>query len=92
MDPTLGRGGSPPTHPTQNYPKRFRSIQRITGYVHYRVVQPEPYVPLEMFKDPKNLTQIMYDTILGKSPSGYPMSHRSLFFGNTGPLQQGDSS
>ena len=66
---------------TQNYPKRFCSIQKITGYIHYRTVQPELYVPLEMFKDSKNLTQVMYDAILGKCllpVTRCPIAHSSL--------------
>ena len=39
--------------------------QRMIGYTHYRTVEPEFYIPPEMFKDSKNLTQIMYDIILG---------------------------
>lgn len=51
---------------TQNFSKRFRNIRGMMGYVHYRIVQSEFYIPLNMFKDSKNLTQIMYDAILGK--------------------------
>lgn len=35
------------------------------GYIHYRVVQPEFYLPLEMFKGSKHLTSVMLDTALG---------------------------
>jgi hypothetical protein len=35
------------------------------GYIHYRTVQCEFYVPLEMFKDSKHLVQIMLDIVIG---------------------------
>ena len=70
----LGEGGNaergynvrPQRTITQNYSKRYSDVQRMMGYIHYRSVQSEFYVPLKMFKDSKNLTQIMYDVVLGK--------------------------
>ncbi|KAF9643425.1 hypothetical protein BDM02DRAFT_3264101 [Thelephora ganbajun] len=36
----------------------------MVGYIHYRTVQCEFYVPLNMFKDSKHLTQIIHDIII----------------------------
>jgi hypothetical protein len=37
----------------------------IMGYIHYRIVYSELYVPLYMFRDSKHLTAIMLDIALG---------------------------
>ena len=50
---------------TDSYSEDYDGIQRMVGYIHYRTVQCEFYVPLDMFKDSKHLTQIMHDTIIG---------------------------
>ena len=51
---------------TQKYAMKFSGIENMMGYVHYRIVQCEFYVPLTMFRDSKHLTEIMYDVLLGK--------------------------
>jgi len=78
---------------TQNYSKRFSDIQKMMGYVHYRTIQSEFYIPLKMFRDSKNLTQIMYDAVLGKCLlSAVQCFAAHPAFSNTVPLQKGDSS
>ena len=44
---------------TQDYSVKYSNIQGMMGYIHYRVVQSELYIPLNMFKDSKNLTEIV---------------------------------
>ena len=39
--------------------------EAIMGYIHYRVVQAELYLPLEMFRDSKHLVRIMRDIAMG---------------------------
>ena len=60
------QGKKPQRTITQEYSKSYCNIDCMMGYIHYQIVQSEFYIPLWMFKDSKNLTQIMYDTILGK--------------------------
>ena len=77
---------------TQNYFKRYCNTLR-AGFIHYRTVQSEFYIPLKMFKDSKNLTQIMYDIVLGEfflSAARHFTTHPT--FSNTGPLRNGDPS
>ena len=68
---------------TQNYAKKLSGIHNMMGYVHYRIVQCEFYIPLTMFRDSKHLAEIMYDVLLGKTfPSisqALAGSRRSLF-------------
>ena len=52
---------------TDWYSDDFCGMQQMMGYTHHRTVQSEFYVPLDMFKDSKHLTQIMYDIIIGTS-------------------------
>ena len=64
-----GRSG-PPANPfhhtlTNLYSADYGGPQRMIGYIHYRTVQCEFYVPLEMFKDSKHLVQIILDIITG---------------------------
>ena len=64
------RKPGPPVNPFQHtltdlYSDDFCGMQKMVGYIHYRTVQCEFYVPLNMFKDSKHLTQIMYDIIIG---------------------------
>jgi len=78
---------------TQNYSEKYGTLQRMMGYIHYRTVQSEFYVPLKMFKDSKNLTQIMHDIVRGKpflSAAQRPTSHP--IFSNTVHLREGDPS
>jgi len=73
---------------TQNYSKRYCNIQRMMGHIHYRTVQSEFYIPLKMFKDSRNLTQIMHDVALGKCfiPAAWSfITHPT--FSDTGPLR-----
>jgi hypothetical protein len=66
----VGASG-PPTNPSQHtltnlYSNDFDGPQRMMmGYIHYRTVHCEFYVPLEMFVDSKHLTQILLDIIIG---------------------------
>jgi hypothetical protein len=61
----------PPTNPfhrtlTNLYSNDFDGPQRMMmGYIHYRTVQYEFYVPPEMFRDSKHLVQIMLDIVIG---------------------------
>ena len=78
---------------TQDYSVKYCNIEGMMGYIHYRTVQSEFYIPLKMFKDSKNLTQIMYDTILGKCP--FRLSNflpLTPIFSNTVPLRKKDPS
>ena len=43
----------------------LHGFESLMGYVHYRMVQSELYVPLNTFRDSKHLTQIMYDVAIG---------------------------
>jgi len=52
---------------TDSYSEDYGGIQRMVGYIHYRTVQCELYVPLDMFKDSRHLTQIAHDAIIGTS-------------------------
>ena len=45
----------------------LRGIQEMVGYIHYRTVQCEFYIPLDMFRDSKHLTQIIRDITNGTS-------------------------
>ncbi|KAF9649978.1 hypothetical protein BDM02DRAFT_3112748 [Thelephora ganbajun] len=58
----------PPTNTFQRilsdlYSEDYSGPQRMVGYIHHRTVQCELYVPLNMFKDSKHLTQIIHDII-----------------------------
>ena len=78
---------------TQNLSKRYCNTRRTMGFIHYRTVQSEFYIPLKMFRDSKNLTQIMYDIALGKCslpPARCFTAHATL--SDPGPLQDEDPS
>ena len=78
---------------TQHHSKTWGRLERMMGYIHHRTVQSEFYIPLKMFKDSKNLTQIMYDALLGKPPlppARCTDSHPT--FSNTVRLREGDLS
>lgn len=67
------RGTGPPTSAlqctlTDLYSEDYSGIQGMGGYVHYRTVQCELYVPLNRFKDSRHLTQIIHDIIVGTIP------------------------
>ena len=47
------------------YAEEYGGSERMMGYVHYRVVQSELYIPLEMFRSSKHLTTVMFDIALG---------------------------
>jgi len=60
----------PPTNPYQHtltnlYSDEYGGVRKMVGYIHYRTVQCEFYVPLNMFRDSKHLTQIIHDIIVG---------------------------
>ena len=91
------RSSSPPgTNPFQRtltdlYSEDYGGVQSMMGYIHYRTVQCEFYVPLNMFKDSKYLAQIMHDIIIGTIifllahlPSLSPLS-------NTGSIRSRDN-
>ena len=66
------RTPGPPTSPSQRTLTDLRSddlggVRKMVGYIHCRTVQCEFYIPLNMFRDSKHLTQIMYDIIIGGS-------------------------
>ena len=50
---------------THLYAKDHGRVEAMMGYIHYRVVQPELYLPLKSFRDSKHLTNIMYDVAQG---------------------------
>jgi hypothetical protein len=50
---------------THLYAKDHGRVEALMGYIHHRVVQSELYIPLEMFRDSKHLTSIMYDVANG---------------------------
>lgn len=50
---------------THTYAKGYCQITNMMGYIHYRTVQNELYVPLKMFKDSKHLAEVMNDVLLG---------------------------
>jgi hypothetical protein len=52
---------------THLYAKDRGRVEAMMGYIHYRVVQPELYLPLKSFRDSKHLTNIMYDVAQGPS-------------------------
>ena len=52
---------------TDVHSEEFRGIKDMLGYIHYRTVQCEFYVPLYRFRDSKHLTQIMRDIVNGAS-------------------------
>jgi len=51
---------------TQNYLKGYCNLREMIGFFHYRTIQSEFYIPLKMFKNSRNLTQIMHDVVLGR--------------------------
>ena len=73
----------PPTSPSQrtltdSYSDDFGEVRKLVGYIHYRTVQCELYVPLDTFRDSKHLTQIMYDIIIGRSLLSFTWQTLSL--------------
>lgn len=60
------RGVKPQLTLAQNYAMKYCGIEAMMGYVHYRTVQCEFYIPLNRFRDSKHLTEIMSDVILGR--------------------------
>jgi len=54
---------------THLYAREHGGLDTVMGYIHYRVVQPELYLELEMFRSSKHLTSIMLDIALGALPS-----------------------
>lgn len=63
----MGRRLKPHLTLTQDYAKKYCGVEAMVGYVHYRTVQCEFYVPLRTFRDSRHLTEIMYDVLLGES-------------------------
>ena len=50
----------------------------MVGYVHYRTVQCGFYLLLKMFKDSRQLTEVMYDVLLGEErPSAFMIVQHS---------------
>ena len=50
---------------TDLYSESLGGFEDMIGYIHYRTVQCEFYIPLEMFTDSKHLVQIILDVIIG---------------------------
>ncbi|KAF9646247.1 hypothetical protein BDM02DRAFT_3271085 [Thelephora ganbajun] len=68
---------------TQLYAKEHGGLDTMMGYIHYRVVQPELYLPLEMFRSSKHLTSVMLDIALAiKHVHEAGIFHRDLSPGN----------
>ena len=61
------------------YAEEYGGSDTMMGYIHYRVVQSELYVPLEMFRSSKHLTSVMFDIALGTVLSQYLLSTGSEF-------------
>ena len=77
----MGRVTKPHLTLTQNYAKKYCNIEAMVGYVHYRTIQCEFYVPLHTFRDSRHLTEVMYDVLLGKGVVSVPLpfaTHRLL--------------
>ena len=75
------RKPGPPTNPPQRtltnlHSEDYGGIWGMTGYIHYRTIQCELYVPLDMFKDSKHLTQIIYDVTIGTILFARPFPRR----------------
>ena len=63
---------------TQNYGRKYSGVEAMIGYVHYRTVHCEFYLPLETFKDSGQLTEVIYDVLLGEErPSDFVIVQRS---------------
>ena len=66
---TTGTAGTPTDifqHTLTNlHSEDYGGPQMMMGYIHYRTVQCEFYVPLHMFKDSKHLVEIILDIIEG---------------------------
>ena len=50
---------------THLYAKDLGRKEEMVGYIHHRIVLSELYLPLEMFRDSKHLTEVMYDIANG---------------------------
>ena len=61
------------------YAEEYGGSETMMGYIHYRVVQSELYIPLEMFKSSKHLTSVMLDIALGTFLLQYLLSTSSEF-------------
>ncbi|KAF9644698.1 hypothetical protein BDM02DRAFT_3149965, partial [Thelephora ganbajun] len=68
---------------THLYAKEHGRVEAMMGYIHHRVVQSELYLPLEMFRDSKHLTSIMYDIAKAlEHVHEAGIFHRDLSIGN----------
>ena len=66
---------------SQNDGRRHYGIAAMMGYIHYRTIQCEFYLPLKTFKDSRELTEVMYDVLLGeKHPFNLGTVHHSSAF------------
>ena len=52
---------------TNVHSKKYGGPETMMGYIHYRTVQCEFYIPLHMFEDSKHLVRIMLDIAIGTS-------------------------
>ena len=77
---------------TQNYAMQYCGIEAMMGYIHYRTVQYEFYIPLNMFRNSKHLAEIMNNVILGKRLPSINLSPPNLFHSDRRSLRKGGSS
>ena len=88
---TMARKAGPPTNRFQHtltnlYSEDYGGPHMMMGYIHYRTVQCEFYVPLEMFRDSKHLVQIFLDIITGTGLFFLRNSDHSTSPSNRGPF------
>jgi len=53
---------------TRLYAAEHGRLEAMMGYVHYRVVLSELYLPLESFRGSEHFTKVMYDIAIGAFP------------------------
>ena len=61
----VGRGVKPQLTISQNDGRRYCGIAAMMGHIHYRTIQCEFYLPLNTFRDSRQLAEVMYDVVLG---------------------------
>jgi hypothetical protein len=57
----VGQRGSRQRTITHDYAKGLKQMKDMLGYIHYRVVQTELYLPLETFRGSQHLVDVMDD-------------------------------
>ena len=71
---------------TNAHSKKPPGMQKLMGYIHYWTVQCEFYVPLDMFRDSKHLTEIIRNIANGASLFSFVRVHYSIALSHTGPV------